>query len=336
MRNRYFFLWSITILALCAFACQFLFPSSGEDISSDAAESDAGFPESDAVQFPPPPATARIVFSATGWSVPGSGEEIFVMNTDGTGITNISNSRGEDRDPAWSPDGKRMAFISKRDGNWEIYIMNADGSGQIRLTDSPENEHFPRWSPDGQKIAFSRTIDNANDLYVINVDGTGLTRLTDTPKTAEDYPDWSPDGKSILYSAFGVVEGGIYVMNADGSDSRLRMGGALHYPRWSPDGKYIAFDGQPAGCKFEIYIMKADGSGMRQVTEHPAGCGGYNKAPSWSPDGKRLVYFSTDRSDKPGPDILIINVDGSGETKLTQGHTDLNHGGFYPDWSPVP
>lgn len=332
MRNHSRFFWLITLLVLYAFACQFLFPPTlnGTPEPHDTSSGNGS------TGFPPPPPTARIVFSATGWTVPGSGEEIFVMNTDGTGITNISNIRGDDRDPAWSPDGKRIVFTSERDGNAEVYIMNKDGSNQTRLTDSPENEHFPRWSPDGQKIAFSRTIDNANDLYVINVDGTGLTRLTDTPKTTEDYPDWSPDGKSILYSAFGVVEAGIYVMNADGSDARLLIGGPLHYPRWSPDGKYIAFDGEPGISNFEIFIINADGSGMRQVTSHPQGPGGYNKCPSWSPDGRRLVYFSTDRNAEPGPDIFVINVDGSGETALTQGPTDLNHGGFYPDWSPVP
>jgi TolB protein len=215
--------------------------------------------------------------------------------------------------------------------------MNADGSGQTRLTNSPENEHHPRWSPDGMRIVFSRVMDNnTSDLYVINVDGSGIARLTNTPDTSEDYPDWSPDGKAILFSAFGGGQSGIYIMDADGSNVRLLMAGPLHYPRWSPDGKYIAFDGEPAGCKFEIYVMKTDGAGMRQVTEHPAGCGSYNKCPSWSPDGKQLVYFSSDRSPDPGSDILVINVEGSGETALTHGKTDLHRGGFYPDWSPVP
>lgn len=259
------------------------------------------------------------------------------MNVDGSGITAISNSEGDDRDPAWSPDGTKIAFTSERDGNNEIYIMNADGTEQLRVTNSPEDEHFPAWSPDGARIVFSRLMpDNANDLFVVDLATSVETRLTETLKITESYPDWSPNGKKILYSSFGGEQSGIYVMKADGSDPRLLLPGPLHYAAWSPDGEYIALDGEPGGNKFEVYIIKADGTGLRQVTQHPGGSGEYNKAPAWSPDGKQLVYFSTNRGAAPGSDIFIINIDGSGETQLTFGKNDLHNGGFYPDWSPMP
>ncbi len=116
------------------------------------------------------------------------------------------------------------------------------------------------------------------------------------------------------------------------------MGGPLHSPQWSPDGSQIAFDGEPAGCKFEVYVMNADGSKMRAITEHPMGCGGYDKHPSWSPDGKQLLFWSDSRDAQhtENENIFLVNVDGTGETQLTHTNTVLNSGGFDPDWSPVP
>lgn len=287
--------------------------------------------------FPRPPSTARIAFEATGWTVPGASIEIFVMNTDGTGITCISNSPGNDMEPAWSPDGKKIAFRSERDGNWGIYVMNADGTGQTRLTNSPEGEFDPRWSPDGTRIIFSRMMKpGIHDIFVMNADGSGVTNLTNTPDIHEAYPDFSPDGKQIVFSSFGDGRAGIYVMDADGSNVRLLVAGAVHFPRWSPDGKYIAFDGQVEDCKFEIYVIKADGTEMWKVTEHPRGCGGNNKRPSWSPDGKQLVYYSELRFEGSTFDVFVVNVDGSGETALTRGYTELNAGGKNPDWSRAP
>jgi TolB protein len=122
-----------------------------------------------------------------------------VMNADGSErrglgdaslIRRFTNTAELSEQPAWSPDGKKIAFASMEDG--EIYAMNVDGSGRTRLTDIPSYEHWPpTWSPDGKRIAFTSEDKEGSEIYVMNSDGSGLTKLTDT--LAEDfYPAWRP------------------------------------------------------------------------------------------------------------------------------------------------
>jgi hypothetical protein len=123
--------------------------------------------------------------------------EIYTMNTDGTGVTRITNNLYNDQDPAWSPDGKKIVFTSSRDGNNEIYIMNADGTSQTRLTNNAANDTTARFSPDGSKIVFISERDGTSRLWAINSDGTNPKKVADNTAFAGE---WSPDGTVIAYS----------------------------------------------------------------------------------------------------------------------------------------
>jgi len=245
---------------------------------------------------PPPPVTgmSQIAFAA----FPNGG--IRVMRADGLGSRALTSSAG-DWNPAWSPDGSRIAF--DRGTNTEmgpdIYVMNADGSGLQPLTSGPSFDAHPTWSPDGGRIAFYRN----GSIHVMNASGSGVTKLTDDGQ----YPAWSPNGARIAFWSGRSGQRGVYVMNVDGSDIRQLTSDTIDAsnPSWSPDGSSIAFQGS-AG----IYIMSADGANVRRVA-----LGG--QTPTWSPDGSMILYewFG----------LNVINVDGSGLTRRGSG--------FTPSWS---
>ena len=226
-----------------------------------------------------------------------------------------------DSSPAWSPDGRRIAFGSGRDGNREIYVMNADGSGVTRLTYNEAIDSGPAWSPDGRRIAFASTRDGSFEVYVMNADGSGVTRLTDND-AFDWFPAWSPDGRRIAFESNRDGNAEIYLMSPDGSGVvRLTYNGAADFsPAWSPDGRRIAFVSYRAG-KSEIFVM--DASGVTRLTHNDT----HDVGPVWSPDGRRIA-FSSERDGNP--EIYVMNADGSGATRLTyNGARDL-----VTAWSP--
>jgi len=255
----------------------------------------------------------KITFISAGQD---SNSDIHVMNADGSGLVNLTNSPEDDWEPSWSPDGKKITFVSVgQDRNSEIYVMNVDGSDLVNLTNSPEDESNPIWSPDGKKITFVSAGQDGNyEIYVMNVDGSDLVNLTNSPE-GEFEPIWSPDSKKITFSSNRNGNREIYIMNADGSGlANLTNSPEDEFgPIWSPDGKKIAFTFKQdeRDDNLEIYTMNADGSGLVvNLTNSLEN----NWGPIWSPDGKKIAFMSAYNGKG---EIYIMNADGSGQTRLT-------------------
>jgi Tol biopolymer transport system component len=277
--------------------------------------------------------------------------EIYTMNPDGSDLKRLTFDPGADSSPAWSPDGLRIVFgrsnfhegQGRFDGRGEIHVMNADGSNQTRLTTS-RNDNFPAWSPDGTKIAFSQDLFSSHShsgIYVMNADGSDQRIVN-----AGYEPSWSPDGLKLAFMDDSARY--IYSSNADGSSlTQITLTPFANVfdldfaPAWSPDGASIAFT-RFLSCDFgdvcrgaQIWVVNADGSGGRPLTQSFPTGGLTFTAPSWSSDGAKIVFSLFIPVSLPIParyDLFVMNSDGSGLTNITN-TADTNE--WDPSWRPL-
>ncbi len=269
---------------------------------------------------------------------------LYVTNSDGTGLSKLPSVPG-DTDPAWSPDGSKIAFVRFREGSAGIWVMSADGTGARRITDGGPNvdgsDLGPAWSPDGSRIAFARegrpakAATGNTDIYVVNADGTDLVRLTDDPMM-EYAPTWSPDGSRIAFEAYDLASGGhppsplrLYVMNADGTDMKALGPENVDALSWSPDGTEIAFVDTQTGS---IMAIHPDGTAQRRIVDAAELVGGVHlvDGATWSPDGTQIAFMA-------GPDstdthIYVVSRDGSDVRQVTDGPAPDAE----PAWQSVP
>jgi WD40-like Beta Propeller Repeat len=273
-----------------------------------------------------PGANGKIAFEQHSSTAAERG--IWVMNADGTNRVPLTTSTaGADLSPAWSADGKQIAFVRDR----AIWVMNADGTGQRQVVPAtPETQCAfppcnmlgnPAWSPDASKLAFDdyRQVDvdpvyspEFFDLYTVNVDGTGEALLVRQGKS----PRWSPDGTKIGFTFFRYGDTDLEWITPDGNSAR-RVSTTLYdsFRDWSPDGSRMAATSE---LTFP-YTIHPDGTGKADL---------HNVIPeAWSPDGTKFAWGTGD--------IYTANVDGTGRTNLTNNApnsvSDTN-----PDWQPIP
>jgi Tol biopolymer transport system component len=254
----------------------------------------------------------------------GGNVDIYSVRPDGTGLRQLTTGPSFDACPAFSPDGKRIAYCSNADGTNEIWQMSQNGEHQRQVT------HlgfalWPDYSPRGSRLAFEgQTAADPNvEIYVSKTDGSGLRQLT-AGAGNNLYPAWSPNGSRIVFESDRTGVPQVWVMNADGSHQTQLTFDSVpkdQVPDWSPDGSRIAYtaDTSPDGNGGQIRVMNANGSHQHAITQGPNDYG-----PSWSPDGTELALLNAATRD-----VEVISADG-------RCRRVVHHDGpqFVPAWQP--
>jgi len=265
-----------------------------------------------------PPLIYRLAYETK----PLDNYEISAVNADGTDRVNISNSAGGDLDPAWSPDGSKIAWVHYA-GDTEIWVSNADGTNRQALTSNDADDLDPEWSPDGTKIAFRSERDGRWEVYVMNADGASQTRMTNE-SCQSTLPLWSPDGTKIAFLCGLDTYADVWVMDANGGNkvnltSDDDQDGAV---AWSPDSAYLAYVRSPLGYDTEIFKVNVASHTITRLTNNSVD----DYSPQWSPNGLKIV-FSTKFTTF---DIAVMSADGSNVVNLT----NWADGDYVPKWSP--
>ena len=253
--------------------------------------------------------------------------DIYIIDTNGRNLRNLTDHPARDFSVTWAPDGRSFAYVSDRDGNYEIYVMDLNKMETRRLTNHPAEDKNPDWSPDGRWIAFESNREGIYHIYKMNISGGKLQQLTDEGEFNSE-PAWSPDGKHIAFNSTRGPDSGIYVMESNRiKPIKLKNGTGAH-PTWSPDGKQIAFSRPRDGIlrSHALFMVSVDGRGLRQLTNDPQ----FHYQPAWSLNGEWIAYVSK-QDIGAGGDIYVVNVAGKPIRRLTN-----DEGKEYsPAWVPA-
>jgi Tol biopolymer transport system component len=239
--------------------------------------------------------------------------EIYTMWPDGSGVVRVTNDPAIDYQPAWSPDGRDLAFTSSRGNNWDIYrvaasLDEAEQSAAVvqRLTAHRKRDESPAWSPKGHSLIYITYRGGNPQIWRMDALGENQEQLTNSR-----YPHlnaaWSPDAERVVFVAQFGSNTELYTLNlADTTDTPLSDDNPAPDldPRWSPNGGSVVFSSGRDG-NAEIYTITADGQTLQRLTNHPAS----DTQPAWSPDGQFIVFVS----DRGGQNALYVIPAGGGQ-----------------------
>lgn len=254
----------------------------------------------------------------------GAGKEIFSATFDGFDHQRHTLQGVPLLSPAWSPDGKKVAYTSFLNDQADIFILNLDDGSYQPFVTNYGVDQSPSWSPDGKWIAYSSSVDGNPEIYIKNVETGKIKRLTYS-WAIEISPSWSPTGHEIAFVSDRLSLPQVFVMDADGSNQRrvTTEGNYNASPVWSPRGDLIAYVRRDVDG-FQIYITDPQGEKHVKLTTGP----GQNLDPSWSPDGLKIAFTSN----RTGPkQIYTMDLFGRHLIRVS----DKSMSCSSPTWSPI-
>jgi TolB protein len=242
-------------------------------------------------------------------------------------VTPLTVGAAWDYKPNTSPDGRMVAFSRAEEGPSRIFVMTTDGRVR-QLTDTPGDDRWPTWSDDGNKMLFHRLVDEGEAVKVLDRK-TGAVRILVGADERPLQASFDPEARRVVYCSQTPERKLLKILEvATGTTRVLDTGpGEACYPRWSPDGASIAYAGK-SGARWEVSVVKPDGSGRVALTEGVAGLHGMDGPVDWSPDGAKLLF----QSDTEPFEARIYTVDV--KTRRVEAVTDGAWFDEAPSWTP--
>lgn len=238
--------------------------------------------------------------------------DIYVIDMQAGGqVIRLSDHPGVDRSPAWSPNGARIAFASRRAANWDLYLLDVASGQERRLTTNPHYDGQPAWSPDGEYIAFESTREGDLDIFTLRLSDGAITPITTSP--SPDYgPAWSPDGRHIAFVTWRDGNQELYLASPTGEEAprNITDDPANDYaPVWlSADALSFVSDREGRPGLFRLESQQRGTIGVPAVVRPEAPISDvYSSRYAWSPDGRRVAYVHASRR---GYGLVIASSSG--------------------------